>query len=978
MKIYKGLKFLILLVILFSFLGCFFVLAAEQGQGKSLEISYPKSPFSGIEISGTKTPLPVFIKYIFEFSVFFVLCISILLLVFAGFKYITSMGNPAAAKDAKERIESAVLGIAIVFFAFLILNTVDPDLLKSRFIIPKLNLSTKPLKIEEIKSITNFQQIPISYLILNRFLGMENYIANKTQNEGNEGIEQLEIKQRKIANDRFGQNRLDNIYNELGKNVLGKNIFIPDTEQKQKYHGVSAYTKILAQKIEEKTKKLKEELGKCHCGGPNTSCTNNPWQFKTGPTNSSAGWWMDNGACEKFPCGTQPCDCGSSYSCKSHCQCYGEPCPNRKELRQLQTDLEVLVNAFEVYVDGNQWISDWVKKENGCFEKGVCKKFEQMEDCHSGTQCYTWSEEKYNITEDTKKFIYQMAKTEQEYGGLGEVIDDLVKQKDQIIAARGDIYYGSKFYWGTTPFGFFWSEPFYKFVKSGLDEHDNLFQIDHENWKETKNDLMSIKDEKNAKIMEENKKLCEEELKGSWSIIAEGIKPEELSLKAVCNYKQEFKSSEYSKDYANNWVIFYKNINSEQGILENKSLLLDLIPSVSAFSFGCNKGQSTSIPIGDTLSNTLGFIEKLVNNLDNKKPANVDRRAIIGYIMAKKKLPTVQNEISQLVNTLDRWYQYAADITAKGGDAHSVYADIEKSKEKRDLEKKRLEEASLQKQIKGFEEAVKKYNFNDLDIKEIANYIILDVRTIINAVNETKGSNCQTELIEDTREDCCGKICPGCESSGDCSDGESGCSDEKSQGFLDKFIGFLKINSVRADCRCPDDPCPPCGECSSCVSRKCPYCSSCTAGHCESCSGEPYPQLLLPSIELISFYNNQNYDGIGLNPEFVKLTFDYYTNELDNLINKPQQWESGPATYVEKINSDLKKSAENFSSTKFCDSFPVIGSKDYEAWKDGTLLTPMLIDKNMAASTYGIHEDQWKELVGNENNFYCCLPYEAK
>jgi hypothetical protein len=986
MNIKAVFKKLFFLLILFSFICPCFIFAADQNQGKSLEINYPKSPFSGLEITGIKTPLPVFIKYVFEFSVFFVISISILLLVFAGFKYITSMGNPAATKDAKERIGSAILGIAIVLFAFLILNTIDPNLLKGGFKIPEINLSiTAPTKIEEIKNINNFQQIPISYLILNRFLGRENYIASyfaeKEKTGAVENLEKFEIRVRKLANDGFEQNRLDNIYNENAWDITGKKkLYVVDSSPKQEYQGVAVYTKIIIEKIGEKTNELAAALMQCQCdkGNSKQDCASehNPWRFRASPVNSSAGWWLDSGACENFPCGTQPCSVGTgkncqglSYPCKSHCQCYGEPCPNRKELRQLQTDLELLANALEVYIDGNQWVSEWIKSNSECFEKGVCKKFKEIKDCHNEDkkQCYTWLKEEYDITEKTKKFIYQIAKNEQVYGGLGEVINDLEKQRDQILKARGDIYYGSKYYLEQTSFGLFWTEPYYKFTKASLDEFEKLFQMEHADWKESKNNLMEIDTDG------KNKKFCEEELKGSWKVIAEGIKPEELSLRAVCSFSQEFKSPEYGKDPVNNWDIFYKNISPQSKLEKKEGFLSDLIPVAMAFDqnaelfdLGCIAEQSIKIPIGEAIKNSLEMIEKILDNLDDKKTSNVNRKEVIKYIMAEKKLPGIQSQIKGLTELINRWKQQASKMK----DPQGLYAEINNSQEKKDLDRLKGEESSLQILIKNFKENVKTYNFKDLDLKEIATYVVNDTREIVDTVDGIKGSVCQTEMIQDSVRNCCQRPCPAC----------SECS--KSKNIWDKFFSFLKIKSVSAyGCNCPPPPCPPC-ECGCYYERteerNCDYCSSCEKGHCESCKGDPLPQNLRQAIELISLYNNPSYSGIELNPEFPKLTVDYYIGELKNIITQPQQWESGPATYVEKINTDLRTSAESFSSPKYCNSFPTIGSKDYDEWLNGIYFVPLLIDKNMAATTYGINAADWKKLVGYEYNFYCCLPYKVK
>jgi len=48
--------------------------------------------------------------------------------VFGGVKYITATGNPSAQSEGKAWIESALLGLLLLAGAYLILNTVNPNL----------------------------------------------------------------------------------------------------------------------------------------------------------------------------------------------------------------------------------------------------------------------------------------------------------------------------------------------------------------------------------------------------------------------------------------------------------------------------------------------------------------------------------------------------------------------------------------------------------------------------------------------------------------------------------------------------------------------------------------------------------------------------------------------------------------------------------------------------------------------------------
>ena len=61
-------------------------------------------------------------------------------IVFGGVKYMTSAGNPSSQSEGKAWIESALLGLLLLAGAYLILNTVNPNL-------TQLNLPTlQPLQ----------------------------------------------------------------------------------------------------------------------------------------------------------------------------------------------------------------------------------------------------------------------------------------------------------------------------------------------------------------------------------------------------------------------------------------------------------------------------------------------------------------------------------------------------------------------------------------------------------------------------------------------------------------------------------------------------------------------------------------------------------------------------------------------------------------------------------------------------------------
>ena len=51
-------------------------------------------------------------------------------IVYAGFRYTLQAGNPSAQGDAKDQITQALLGLLLLLGAYLILNTINPNLTK--------------------------------------------------------------------------------------------------------------------------------------------------------------------------------------------------------------------------------------------------------------------------------------------------------------------------------------------------------------------------------------------------------------------------------------------------------------------------------------------------------------------------------------------------------------------------------------------------------------------------------------------------------------------------------------------------------------------------------------------------------------------------------------------------------------------------------------------------------------------------------
>lgn len=88
-----------------------------------------------VELPGSELPLNInsiiitdYIRYIFNFAIAIAGLIVFGVLVFAGLKAMLSSQNPSALSDAKSQITDAVIGLIIILSAYLILTTLNPQL----------------------------------------------------------------------------------------------------------------------------------------------------------------------------------------------------------------------------------------------------------------------------------------------------------------------------------------------------------------------------------------------------------------------------------------------------------------------------------------------------------------------------------------------------------------------------------------------------------------------------------------------------------------------------------------------------------------------------------------------------------------------------------------------------------------------------------------------------------------------------------
>jgi len=100
----------------------------------ALETTWPVSPF-GTDLNAACTPinsdtctLAIMVKYFYDWGIFLGGLAVLISLIFGGFLYLTSAGDPARMREAKDRIFSALIGLVLLFSIYIILNTINPEL----------------------------------------------------------------------------------------------------------------------------------------------------------------------------------------------------------------------------------------------------------------------------------------------------------------------------------------------------------------------------------------------------------------------------------------------------------------------------------------------------------------------------------------------------------------------------------------------------------------------------------------------------------------------------------------------------------------------------------------------------------------------------------------------------------------------------------------------------------------------------------
>ncbi|HLC38907.1 MAG TPA: hypothetical protein VJJ80_02150 [Patescibacteria group bacterium] len=84
----------------------------------------------GLCEQGMDVVLSVYIGCIYEFVSYLAVGLAILMLIYAGYKYMSSQGNPDALTEAKDIIFGTIISLLVLGLGYLILSSISGNLVQ--------------------------------------------------------------------------------------------------------------------------------------------------------------------------------------------------------------------------------------------------------------------------------------------------------------------------------------------------------------------------------------------------------------------------------------------------------------------------------------------------------------------------------------------------------------------------------------------------------------------------------------------------------------------------------------------------------------------------------------------------------------------------------------------------------------------------------------------------------------------------------
>ncbi len=117
---------------------------ASSGLGQNIDSRY--TPLEALpndkgEISNASVDTSTFFTTIYFFSLTAAVFLAVIMIIVAGIQYMARGISESAAKGAKDRIKKALLGLVLALTSYLILKTINPQLVNPSLFVPAINVN---------------------------------------------------------------------------------------------------------------------------------------------------------------------------------------------------------------------------------------------------------------------------------------------------------------------------------------------------------------------------------------------------------------------------------------------------------------------------------------------------------------------------------------------------------------------------------------------------------------------------------------------------------------------------------------------------------------------------------------------------------------------------------------------------------------------------------------------------------------------
>ena len=355
------------IILLFAIIVCLFGIGMIYSSDvafadRDLEIDYPTAPSdpSGdpvITPDTTKTTLPEYIKYLFNFLIGIGGILAFAVFLYGGTMWLLSAGNPGIIGPAKKKMLNGTMGLALLLCSYLIIYAINPDLTIMRVGLDWISDTGPEITPSELGA-KMYQEIPIG-LLVEDILAKNISCFDKEKNL-------IDCRTREIVDE-----KIDDVFDrDSHYNYCYKYDDDGNKEELMEYHDRMDCIKELLKAIEAKSAELKQKSEELETAVNKCKCIN-----CNGPGDCDCK--KDNCFCCGSPREEEPASCSGNPPTPT---LKNDPCTlaGREKIDDLRNEIYQIVNGTEKKIEGKDIVDNPDHKTENLSIVEAQRRFEEL------------------------------------------------------------------------------------------------------------------------------------------------------------------------------------------------------------------------------------------------------------------------------------------------------------------------------------------------------------------------------------------------------------------------------------------------------------------------------------------------------------------------------------------------------------------------------------------------------------------------